>query len=372
MTGSWRPLIAPGVNCDEERSGTLWVRAFAYSCYNPSVMERQARKKQIQFWLGIVISAACLAAIFLFIRPGDILAALRTARYEYLALSVVGVLAFMVLRAVRWRFMLDDRVTWSQVFHIQNIGYMLTMLLPFRIGDVARAVLIGKVPPVTMAQGVSTMVVERVLDLLFIVALLPLTLANVPQLPEEIQTAASISGVLGLTAIVILIAAANQRPFANRVAAFLLNRASFLDTAAWSRRADDLLAGLSSLTRLRSGLILVTLSILTWLPIIAAYYTGLLAVHIQPTWAMAGFVVCAAALSISAPSSPGQVGVFHAGVTFALIRILGQPEAESASFAFLYHGLNFVMMVILGTIGIYGAGATFGKVIEATQGLRPK
>jgi glycosyltransferase 2 family protein len=332
-------------------------------------MEGHHPKKQLQFWLGIFISVACLAAIFIFIRPADIAAALRTARYDYLALSAAGVLAFMLLRAVRWRFMLDNRVPWSRVFHIQNIGYMLTMLLPFRIGDVARAVLIGNVPPVSVAQGISTMVIERVLDLLFIVALLPLTLANVPRLPAEVQTAARLSTIAAVALIVVLIVAANQRLLANRLATAILNRIPALDTVAWTRRADDLLAGLSSLTNLRNGLILVTLSILTWLPIILAYYSGLLAVNIQPTLAMAGFVVCAAALSITVPSSPGQVGVFHAGVTFALVQILGQPAAESASFAILYHALNFVTMVILGTIGIYGAGKTFGAVLEATQSL---
>jgi glycosyltransferase 2 family protein len=335
-------------------------------------MEGESRKKQLHFWLGIFISAACLAAIFLFIKPADILAALRTARYDYLALSAAGVLAFMLLRAVRWRFMLDNRVSWSRVFHIQNIGYMLTMILPFRIGDVARAVLIGNVPPVSMAQGISTMVIERVLDLLFIVALLPFTLANVPQLPAEVQTAARLSAVAAVAVIAVLIIAANQRPLANRIATAVLNRIRFLDTVAWSRRSDELLAGLTNLTNLRDGLILVTLSILTWLPIILAYYAGLLAVNIQPTLAMAGFVVCIAALSITAPSSPGQVGVFHAGVTFALVQILGQPAAESASFALLYHALNFVTMIILGTIGIYGAGKTFGAVMEAAQGMTRK
>jgi glycosyltransferase 2 family protein len=335
-------------------------------------MEGDNRKKQLHFWLGIFISAACLAAIFLFIKPADILAALRTARYGYLALSTAGILAFMFVRAVRWRFMLDNQVSWGQVFHIQNIGYMLTMLLPFRIGDVARAVLIGNVPPVSMAQGISTMVIERVLDLLFIVVLLPLTLANVPQLPAEVQTVARLSGTAAVAIIAILVIAANRRPLAMRIATFLLERVDFLDTAVWGRRVDELLGGLTSLTNLRSGLTLVSLSILTWLPIILAYYTGLLAVHIQPTLAMAGFVVCIAALSITAPSSPGQVGVFHAGVTFALVQILGQPAAESASFALLYHALSFVLMIVLGTIGVYGAGQTFGAVMEAAHGLAKK
>jgi uncharacterized membrane protein YbhN (UPF0104 family) len=63
------------------------------------------------------------------------------------------------------------------------------------------------------------------------------------------------------------------------------------------------------------------------------------------------------------------VGVFHAGVTFALVQILGQPESESASFAFLYHALNFVLMVILGAIGVYGTSATFGAVLASTRGM---
>jgi uncharacterized membrane protein YbhN (UPF0104 family) len=166
-----------------------------------------------------------------------------------------------------------------------------------------------------------------------------------------------------------MIVAANQRPRAGRLIGRLLTRLTFLDAAAWTRRADDILAGLNSLTRMRAGLVLLALSILTWLPIILAYYAGMLAVNLQPTLAMAGFVVCAAALSITAPSSPGQVGVFHAGVTFALVQILGQPQSESASFAFLYHALNFILMVVLGVIGVYGTSATLGALLASTRGL---
>ena len=134
--------------------------------------EAQSGKK-LQFWLGMLVSVACLAAIFIVIDPREIWLALQDAHLGYLVLSTVGILSFMAIRAVRWRFMLNNTVPWGQVFHIQNIGYMLTYLLPFRLGDLARAVLIGNVPPVTLPQGLSTMVVERVLDLLFIVTLLP-------------------------------------------------------------------------------------------------------------------------------------------------------------------------------------------------------
>ena len=345
-----------------------------HSCYNSAVMNEAQSGKKLQFWLGMLVSVACLAAIFIVIDPREIWLALQDAHLGYLVLSTVGILSFMAIRAVRWRFMLNNTVPWGQVFHIQNIGYMLTYLLPFRLGDLARAVLIGNVPPVTLPQGLSTMVVERVLDLLFIVTLLPFTLVAVPSLPPQVQTAARGAGILGLAAIIILIIAANQRPLAQRISTWVFNRIRFMNTEAWVRRVDELLEGLSSLTRWRDGALLVMLSILVWLPILAAYYWGMQAVNIQPTWAMTGFVVCAAALSVAAPSSPGQVGVFHAGVTFALAEILGQPHGQAASFAFLYHALNFVVIVTLGLIGIPRIGATFSNVVATTRAMmtRPK
>lgn len=323
-------------------------------------------KNKRQFWAGMLVSMACLAAIFLFIQPAEILKALRVARFEYVGLSVVGIIAFLMVRAVRWRFMLDNDVPWRTVLHIQNIGYLLTNILPFRVGDVARAVLIGNVPPVTLARGLSTMVVERILDMLFIVTLLPFTLAEVEQLPDWMRAGARISGILAVSAIVLLIIAANKRPLTLKITGWLLEKVRFLDTEAWLKRIDDLLAGLSSLTQLKSGLILLVLSIVIWIPILISYHLVLLSVNIHPTPAMTGFVVCAAALSIALPSSPGQIGVFHAGVIGAL-QVLGQPEAASASFAFLYHALNLLLMVLSGLVGLYGTGATFGQIVASTQ-----
>jgi uncharacterized protein (TIRG00374 family) len=281
--------------------------------------------------------------------------------------------------------MLNNAIPWWPVFHIQNIGYMLTNILPFRLGDVARAVLIGNVPPVTIARGFSTMVVERVLDLLFIVTLLPFTLATVPTLPNWMQTAARASGILAIGAIVILVLAANQRPMVRRLSTtffqllekirhYLVARLKTVlkwlpavDPPAWAQRTDNFLAGLDSLTHFKAGSVLIILSIVTWLPILVAYYFGLRAVHLQPTPTMAAFVVCAAAFSVALPSSPGQIGVFHAGVIAAL-QVLGQPQAESASFAFLYHAFNMVgIPVLLGAIGIYSTGATLANVVTSTQ-----
>lgn len=330
-------------------------------------MDGTSNKARWQLLLGMAVGIASLAAVFVFYaKPAEIIASLRQAHYGYLALSALGILAFLAIRAVRWRFMLSNAIPYAPVFHIQNIGYMLSQLLPFRLGDVARAILIGNVPPVTVPWGLSTMVVERLLDMLFIVVLLPFTLSGITLLPDWMRSFALVSGFLAIGGIVVLIIAANQRARALHLADLLLQRLTFLDRDAWLRRLGELLAGLNSLTNLRDGLILIALSVLVWLPIIAAYYTTMLAVNLEPTWIMASFVVCAAAFSVAVPSTPGQIGPFHFAVITAL-RLYGQPAAESASFAFLYHFLNTVVLIIVGVIGILKMGVTFQHVVASAQ-----
>jgi uncharacterized membrane protein YbhN (UPF0104 family) len=165
----------------------------------------------------------------------------------------------------------------------------------------------------------------------------------------------------------LLVLAASHQARLSRLVDALLARLTFLDQRSWSTRVANLFVGLSSLTSLRSALTLLTLSVIVWVPVVAAYYWGLVAVRIEPTVAMAGFVVVAAALSIAAPSSPGQVGVYHAGVIAALTQVLQQPDGPSASFAFLYHALSFVLNVLLGVIGLRVVGATLDNVVQVAR-----
>jgi hypothetical protein len=320
-----------------------------------------------KIWLGIIISLVSLASIFLIVDFEELLNALKNARYGYLLLTLTGLILFLIVRAVRWQYMLAMQAPYKQVFHIQNIGYMLSQVLPLRLGDVARAVLIGRIKPVTIAQGISTTVIDRVLDMVFMIILLPFALANVGTLTPELRDAAQGFGFVAVVGMGVLIVAANQRPFTLKTATFILNKLPFLDTAVWTQRLDDLLQGLSSLTSLKDILILSILSIIVWIPIIFAYYTALLAANIQPTIPMAALTVVIAAIAVALPSSPGQAGVFHLGVTIGLTAIMKQPEDKAVTFAVLYHGLNMISLIIIGLIGLWQTGLSFQSVVTTAR-----
>ncbi len=325
--------------------------------------DRQKR----QLWFGLSVSLICLALLLILVEPAEIVAALREARPIYLLPGLAAMLAFLWLRAVRWGYMLGHGAPISQVFHIQNIGYMLSQLLPFRLGDVARAILVGNLPGLSVAEGLSTMVVERILDMLVVVTLLPFTIAGATHLPDWMRNYARLSGYAAVGLLLAVIVAANYRSQVLRLAQRLLGRLPWSGALAWAGRLDQLLAGLHTLTRWDTGLRLLGLSYLTWVPIILAYYAFLLAANLEATLIMAAFVTCAGALSIAAPSSPSGVGVFHAGVTIALVEVAGQPEAPAAAFAFIYHTFNVVLLIVMGQVGLLRTDITFQRVVTTTR-----
>lgn len=323
-------------------------------------------KQHGQLITGVLVSIISIAAIGIFINPDDILNALQAANLVEVVLGALAIVFYMLLRAVRWQFMLNNTISLWQLFHIQNIGYMLTQLLPFRIGDVARAMLVGNQEEVTTSQGLLTMGVERILDMLLMLLLLPLTLHAVPALPAWLQNTAWVSGLLIGTTVFFLVLITRQQPFFLHIATFLLNLLPFLNTAVWRQRLDNLLGELSSLLTWRKWLTLVLLSLITWLPIVLAYTRIMRAVHLQPTWETAVFVMCVGAFSVAAPSSPGQIGVFHAGV-IAAMALLGLPAAPSAALAVLYHAVNFGVMVLLGLIGLFFINVRFHTIWAARR-----
>lgn len=327
-------------------------------------MYTEKQKKQLGFWLGMFVTFVCLGSLFFFIDPAQIWIALTLSRPGYVVLTAVLIGIYMIFRAFRWQYLLEKRVNLITVFHVQNIGAMLTQLLPFRIGDVTKAVLIGQKPETTMAQALSTVVVERVLDMLVVVLLFPLVVVQLEAVPLWFEKGALLSAwLVGLAMIGMILAVRFKRQTLTLVGV-LLSRASTKNRTFLVQRIEDLIDGLSVFSRVSSALKVLMLSFLTWTPVFMAYHTIMTAVHIENhTVSMAIFIACAGALSVAAPSSPGQIGVFHIGVT-AAVTVFGESGETAAALAFLYHATNFGVMVLLGVLGAVAVNVNLRSIFS--------
>jgi uncharacterized membrane protein YbhN (UPF0104 family) len=167
---------------------------------------------------------------------------------------------------------------------------------------------------------------------------------------------------MALSATVLLVVGARNSGVVSRFVRKVLVHLPFLNADAWGRRIEELFASLVPFTRFRKALAIIVATILVWLPIIYSYHMALQAVGLSPSVSMSTFVLCAAAFSVAAPSAPGQIGVFHAGVLAALAT-LSQPVAASAGFAFLYHAANIITMSLLGAVGLGLMGLSVPQIM---------
>jgi uncharacterized protein (TIRG00374 family) len=333
-------------------------------------LNRKPFYRQPAFWIGMAISVISLVVLFRLVDPRAVWEALKSADYRHLAFATLLWLVYLWLRAVRWRWMLGNVPTTLRVFHVQNSGFLLNLILPLRLGEPARAILIGRTAGLTVPQGLSTMVVERLLDVLVVALLLPVTLFRLPALPDLATDSIIGSALLIVVALAALVVMVQQRPRVVALARRLLQPVPRLNADRWSSHLDKLLADLAILARPRSGAITLLLSALVWLPMVFAYQSSMAAVGLAVDPLTAAFVMCAAAFSIAAPSSPGYIGVFHAGVTAAIV-LLGLDAVAAASFAVLYHAANSLFVALMGIIGIWRvAGSNWRSLAGEIEGGR--
>ena len=329
--------------------------------------------RRVQFWVGILVSALSLAILFALLDVEQVLRSLAETDWRAAALLIISCqVVFLALRAWRWQIMLGRQVPFWSVFHAQNIGYLITNVLPFRLGDLAKAYLVAQAPDagtVDTAKALSTVALERVLDVLLIVAFFGAAMPFVPALPDGMGAAGllfSISAVIGFG--IMLVAAASRRRV-TRFVGRLLDRIQRLDREAWLARLDSFLQGFDVLTSWRLALPVMGLSLALWLAILAAYFGGLRAVWSSATVPAAAITLCAAAFGISVPSSPGSLGVYHLAVVGGL-SVFPVSQRDAASFAFVYHAVMVTGNVGLGLIGLWRRGLSLGPVVRAIQNLK--
>jgi uncharacterized protein (TIRG00374 family) len=326
-------------------------------------------RKATQLALGLLISALALAFAFRGANLAEVVQALRDANYAWLVPGVLFVWAGLYLRALSWRVILGGHVPYRRVYDAMNEGYLLNNLLPFRLGEFGRAYLISRGTGLTPYQALSSVVVERVIDLLMAVILLLAFLPFVAGLEWAQGLAASsiALGLLGVTGLVLV--ARNQARLvglARRVLDRLRLRA--LHPERWEARIASLLAGLSVLQDARRAFLAAFWSGMAWLSAGLGTWALLLAFLPQATLVMAFIVLTVVALGAAVPSLPGSAGVFE----FAVVQILAVfavDQNRALSFGLIFHALQIALTVLLGGLALAREGETLAHLVRSAQSL---
>src|SRR3972149_4250938 len=121
---------------------------------------------------GLAVSVAALALILRNVSLTELASALANANYLWLIPAGIVLLISMWTRGLRWRALLDNRLSPARSFWIQNAGNLLNNVLPRARDKFGRPRRGSRNSTLTTMQSLSTVLIERLLDVLAVFAML--------------------------------------------------------------------------------------------------------------------------------------------------------------------------------------------------------
>lgn len=349
-------------------------------------------KRRWQLWIGLAISGIALYLAVRQVNFQELAETLVQADYVYFIPAAGGIFLYLLTRAIRWRVLLGSKASLARCFWVTNIGYLVSNVLPFRLGDPARAVIIGRDEELSTTAALSTVVVERVSDMVMVVLILVGVLPFVSA-TQDVVTGGVVAGALAFVAVAVLLVLALRpdwgrgalrwslerilMPFVDRAVRlcegrrglqWVAVRAPRLDADRWAQTLDGFFEGLAPLRSPRRALAFLGWSVITWGFVVGYYWLFLLAFVTDAPPLAAPFLVSVVGFGMALPSAPSAVGVFHAVASYALIIPFGIVEEQAVALAFGAHAFQYIMMGVLGLIGLARESLSLGQLqVQATH-----
>lgn len=315
-----------------------------------------------------MISAISLVVVLYLAKPAQLYQALRLADFRLILVGTSAGLIWLAVRSIAWRTLLKNKASFEQVFFTVNEGYLLNNVLPFRLGEIARAFLLSHKARLNFWEVLPTIVIERILDIAFAAGLLLATLPFVVG-GAWARQAALVSVTLVITGLLMLYLLARNRQWAIASYGALSQRWPFLQKLG-GRTLNALFEGLAVLTDSKLFLKAIFWFTLNWMIALGQYYIIFQAFLPQSQLLWAAFTLGAAALGIATPSSPGAVGVYELVVVGALA-LFGVDAAPALALALTAHLSQFLLVGVLGTIGLARDGESliglYGRARQLAQ-----
>jgi uncharacterized protein (TIRG00374 family) len=324
--------------------------------------------KAIWRWLpGALISLLLIALLLRTVDLPKTFQAMAQADGRLLALAFLLSLLWLALRAIVWRTLLRNRPAYRDVLFTAAEGYLLNNFLPFRLGELGRALLLSRKTSLSFSAILPTILVERVVDLgfsaLFLLSAIPFVWnAGVAR---RFGVIVVILVLLGLGAFALL-ARASQQVLA------LFRRLS----QRWprlqrigGRGLEAFLSGLNVLNEGRVFLLFLFWMTLNWLLAWLAYFLMAQAYFPQatPLWGLFG--LGAAAFGGAIPSLPGAIGTFEGAFAGALVLLGGDPSTALAV-ALTARLYNYFNSGVFGAIGLARDGESLSHLYTQLRTLR--
>ncbi len=329
---------------------------------------------------GLRISLSFLVAallLWLFSRQLDfwrVLGHIREANPFWLSAAVALQGLHVLLRCQRWRLLLTPmkpRIGFYNLFSTTSIGYMVSMILPFRLGEILRPMLLGQREGISKSGALASCVLERLMDALSVALLLGFYLIFLFEMPAagtgNLNMAQVRAGGLlfGLGTLAIFPALYLVVHYRHQIFHYL-DRRSGGGNALLPRVLHAFLGGFDVV---KGGWIFTLAwiqSIAIWLFITGSIWVSLKAFGVGLGFGDSLLMMALLTLGIAVPT-PGGVGPYEYAGKLGLVDFFGVEPNRAAATILVTHAFAIGPVIVIGILLLWKEGLTLKSLSRISR-----
>jgi glycosyltransferase 2 family protein len=323
-------------------------------------------RKRFPTWLmpsvGYTLSAISLIWVIHSFNLKQTLSDLASLDWRYVSIAVVFELSVYLCHAWRWNILLGSvaRPSYWRSVQAIYIGLYANDVLPLRTGEVIRCYLVSHWNDIPISLSISSAVIERLLDGIWLVISFFITSRLVP-LPAYLVEGTDILaiGLCALLGLLIFVAVHKQK--AQEV----------ISESSWASGLRHIVEGVHAMGNRRTMLATIIPSL------------GYLILQVVPVWALmesfgldlsiwaAAVVVVVIRFGTVIPSAPGNIGLQQYFCVMGL-KLFYVPDATAFQVANVMFGVLTLPLLMGGLVALALAGLKLGDIrTRAHSSVRP-
>jgi uncharacterized protein (TIRG00374 family) len=310
----------------------------------------------------VIVLALAAGLVFLFVRNVDlrvVAGEIIRARLPWLALSLAMTPISLAIRSFRWQYLLEPlgHASFGNAFRATAVGFAASSILPARAGEVIRPYFLARHENMTATGAFATIILERVLDLLTVVALLASFIfifdqgvgASNPAAFVALKWAGVTALAVALVALVVMFVLAGDPGRLRRAMTRLEEVVPSALAGLIGRVAEKFARGLGAVRRPGRLLVALLWSFPLWLSIAAGMWFVALAFRLDIPFPGSFLLIALLVIGVAVPT-PGAIGGFHEAFRVGATMFFGAADSAAVGAAIVAHLISIGPALLLGLV----------------------
>jgi hypothetical protein len=296
----------------------------------------------------------------------EVYAVFTAVELKYVCFMFLAYVLVYVFRTIRWKLLLKPigDISFWKAFEITLIGFGANIILPARAGEFIKPLLASRELKTTFSASFTTVVLERIFDLIVLMSLLalimfylPSILGNDAQVPDFFFSISRLFIFLPFFAIIVCTLAAH---YPHKFLSAMKVLCSYLPHWFGDRIFSIATSFTNGIEALRSPLRFLSILLVSfclWAINLFYYWVCGLACGFDMGATGSAIAMTATAFAAALPQAPGYIGVFHVAMEMAL-KSVGIGTSQAKVCAILNWAMAAIPVAIASVILVFAEGLT--------------